>query len=264
VCSIETVIKDATTRGEEAHRKVWEEMRTKQKKGRLCGQMLLALSVLCCLQSKAQSLSGTSGLITIPTAEMPPDGTVRVGAGYIPEKYSTYQDSRPYLPYYASVVFLPFLEVGFRFSRATDDGQKALGDRMLFGRLQFIKEGRRRPALAVGVHDFLRSSEVSTSNFNALYIVASKNIERFGVIPPTSWHLGYGTDVLDARAHQFVGVFGGATIKPASFVEVMFEYDGAIFTMGPRLSVLRYLHLVAAIQNFDTFVGGGALQVKLP
>lgn len=238
-------------------------MSAKKKMGWLCGPVLV-LSVFYCFQSRAQSLTGTSGLITIPTAEMPSDGTVSVGGGYIPEKYSTYQDGRAYVPYYASVVFLPFLEVGFRFSRSTGGGPQALGDRMLLGRLQFITEGRRWPALAVGVHDFLRSSEVSTSNFNALYIVASKNVERFGVIPPTSWHLGYGTDMLDARGHQFVGVFGGATIKLASYAEMMFEYDGATFAVGPRLSVLRYLHLVAAMQNFDTFVAGSALQVKLP
>lgn len=195
---------------------------------------------------------------------MPSDGTISTGVGFIDSKYSTYQEGRAYVPYYASVVFLPFLEVGFRFSRATGTGQKALGDRMLLGRLQLLRESPKRPALAIGVHDFLRSSEVLTSNFNALYVVASKNLRRFGSIPPTSYHLGYGTDILNARGYEFVGVFGGVSARPTSFLELMFEYDGATFALGQRLSVLRYLRIVTALQNLDTLVGGAAVQICLP
>ena len=77
----------------------------------------------------------------------------------------------------ASIGFLPFLELGFRFNRQQDVERAALGDRLLLVRIQALRESDRRPAITVGAHDFLRSTGVETRKFNALYLVATKHFE---------------------------------------------------------------------------------------
>lgn len=212
----------------------------------------------------AQSVTGTNGLVMIPTARMHPDGTLVAGGGFVDGRYSGYvgrtaNERLDYSPFYASVTYLPFLEVGLRFSRAHSGTPVGLGDRMLLVRARVLKERGWMPDLAVGAHDFLRSSENQTSNFNALYAVASKAVplpaaaERWGVRADV--HLGYGTDAMEARGHQFVGVFGGASataFEDAGYLSgwtLMAEYDGTTATVGQRLSLLGAIDLMAALQG---------------
>ena len=239
--------------------------------------LALALAVaLGAPPAPGQSVTGTHGLLTVPTARMHPDGTLVVGAGFVDRAFSTYGGGRDdYAPLYASVTFLPSVELGFRFSRALDSGSpEALGDRMFLARVRVLEERGALPALAVGAHDFLRSSGNPTTFFHALYAVASKRLEPGGglgrAVPEVDLHLGWGTDAVDAGGYQFVGPFGGAAVAlvadgagPVRRLELLAEYDGRTVSVGPRLDVLGRLVLTLGVQGLEAPVGGVALTTRL-
>jgi hypothetical protein len=229
--------------------------------------MLWAVAALAVCTSgavSAQPLTGTSSVITVPVAYVPPDGTVTIGGGFVHRKYADYTRRRyHYAPYFGSIVFLPFLEVSYRFSRALVDLPFALGDRSVNVRLQLLSERGRRPALLVGAHDFIRTTEGQTNNFNALYVVASKTFQPAPKLPRLSLHAGYGTDWISARNRKFVGLFGGLAVSPMHGYELLLEYDGDIFSAGQRIRLFDHIEILTALQNFDVFAGGAAFSFSL-
>lgn len=214
----------------------------------------LAAIIVSAMPVSAQSLTGMTGLITIPTAVMQPDGTVLVGAGRIHREAVTVPDAAHHVaPFYTAITFLPMLELGFRFSPQVGVDRDALGDRTLMARAQVLPERGPWPAVAVGAHDFFKSSGGETRRYNALYVVASKHVAPLGV--PAAIHLGYGSDVIDAKGHQFVGLFGGVAVQPVRFVEFLAEYDGTQALVGGRVSV-RGIYAVGGLAAFRYGVGG--------
>lgn len=223
---------------------------------------LLALS-LRVRASFAQEVTAHSSLILAPTAEMPGDGVVRLSGGFINGEHSTLRGTNDVTPYGASIGFLPFLELGFRFNRRLDSERQALGDRLLLVRVQALSETEMRPAVAIGAHDFLRSTGEETRKFNALYIVATKHFDPALPTGRIGLTLGYGSDIIDARAHQYKGVFGGVSAQPHEILEVMIEHDAATMNVGLRARLFSYVRLMVGLQALDTFVGGAAVQFRL-
>ena len=120
---------------------------------------------------------------------------------------------------------------------------QAIGDRMISVRLRPLKESRFFPAFALGAHDFARvtGTAIPTNNFNALYLSASKGFGLRPVIDRIDFHLGYGTDWLEAKNHQFVGLFGGVSISPRPFIAFMLEYDAERINCGLQISILDFV-----------------------
>ena len=222
----------------------------------LCAAALLAIAG----SAAAQSVTGTHGLATIPTARMLPDGSLVAGTGFVHRRLTDYKEGEyHYAPLYVSITYLPFVEIGFRFSRSLDSGQEALGDRMLLVRLRVLEERGLVPAIAVGAHDFLRSSESQTAFFNALYVVASKWVPApagiRGVVRGVDAHLGYGTDLLDATGHEFVGPFGGVAVpliaegRLLNGWDVLVEYNGRTLNVGQRIRAFGFLDVLGAVDT---------------
>lgn len=250
----------------------------------LSGRWRIALAAVLMMASlgplaQSQSLGGATGLIFVPTARTQADGVLAIGTGYVPDTYSVYtltdspEAAVAYVPTYASVSFLPAVEVGFRFSRAVDTGvPQALGDRMLFARVRVLEERGALPALAVGAHDFLRSTSNQTNQFAALYGVASKQVDLSGlrVVQNADVHVGLGTDWLQGKNNQFVGPFGGVAL---AFVDAetgilrrvvsLAEYDGRTVNVGQRLGLGAGVDLTAALQGLDAFTFGVAARHRL-
>lgn len=211
----------------------------------------------------AQEVTAHSSLMLVPTAEMPGDGVVRVSGGFIDGEHSTLRGANDVTPYGASIGFLPFLELGFRFNRQQGVEREALGDRLLLVRVQTLPETDRRPAVTFGAHDFLRSTGEETRKFNALYIVATKHFDPALPTGRIGLTLGYGSDVIDARAHQYAGVFGGVSARPHEMVELMVEHDAQTLNAGVRGHFLGHIRVMVGLQALDTFIGGAAVQVRL-
>jgi hypothetical protein len=211
--------------------------------------------LLTSVSTFAQALPGTSGLISIPTATIASDGDMAVGMNLIAPDYHGYVadgfEGDAGIVQFATVGFLPFVEVGLRLTRLDSETPQALGDRMVSFRVRLVKESGYRPAVAVGVHDI-----VGTRIFHATYAVASKTVGT--AAGPVGVHLGYGGEVLPLRAagRQFDGLFGGVTLAPRRWVTLMAEYDGERPNTGVRLGPVHGVALLAALQIFDGFSGG--------
>lgn len=222
----------------------------------------LAVWLILCIRiapAHAQVV-GTSSLVSIPVADMPPDGTITVGGGFVDRRYSAYLDGRvDYTPLYVSVEFLPFFELAFRFSRPLGlDDRERLGDRMVSARLRLASETPARPAVVVGAHDFLTVEE--RNYFNALYVVGSKHFQSF---IPIGLHLGYGTDLMEALAYRFVGPFGGMSFTIARHGEVLLEYDADRVNAGLRVEILDRFRALLAVQGLDTVMAGASMVLQL-
>lgn len=203
----------------------------------------------------AQSLTGTTGLLTIPTAEMLEDGEISFGMSLINKKYLVlFDQNKGYhgMANYVTLGYLPFLEISARLTRLLDYSEpQALGDRMASIRLRLLEENGFFPSVVLGAHSLLGASRY----FNASYLVASKSFRRshqtkMGI------HLGYGVGWIEAKSHQFVGLFGGVSLSPRPFITLMLEHDAEKFNWGMRLSLLGPLELLVVLLNFDTFSGG--------
>lgn len=215
--------------------------------------------------SFGQALTGTTSLVRVPSAEIPADGLIRISSGFLHRDFVPLErNDRDIISYAGSIAFLPFLELGFRFNRKLG-AVDALGDRMLIARLQVLKETRSRPALLIGLHDFIRSSESLTTKFHAFYLVGSKGIPfpAHWLLEGVTLHLGYASDILDAQTYELKGIFGGVEIAETNFTETVLEYDGDFVNIGQRFRVWKYLELLVAVQDFKQFTGGGSLQLRL-
>ena len=209
----------------------------------------------------AQSLSGTTGLISIPTAQVQQDADFSFGVNFLNKRHLSYFGGQEHTnAYFVTIGYLPFLEIGLRYTRALHPGPASVGDRMVSVRLKLMSEKSLAPSLVVGAHDFF--STVG-AHFNALYLVASKTLPGQFASGTTALHLGYGVDWKDARNHQFVGLFGGVSWSPGRFVDLMLEYDSERVNGGLRLYLLNHVALLVGLENFDSMSGGLSYKFRL-
>jgi hypothetical protein len=186
---------------------------------------------------------------------MPADGTLAVGVNVVDRRYhgndGVGYDQHAALVEFASVGFLPFVEIGLRLTRMTGIPRQALGDRMVSVRVRLIKEGTDVPAVVVGAHDL-----VGTRRFHTVYAVASKSVAT-PLVGTVGLHLGYGGDPLSLRRHAsgLTGAFGGVSVAPSRWASLFAEYDTERVNAGARLRVWRFA-LLAAAQNMDGFSAG--------
>jgi len=218
------------------------------------------VSFLWSIPAFSQALGYTS-LITVPSADMPADGSVTFGGGFVDKKYTTYVEGIDYTPYYVTVQFLPFLEGTLRFSRLVKFDRQNIsrvGDRVVMGRIRVLEEKGTRPGVVLGAHDFITAERGKF--FNALYVVASKHV-RIGL--PIGFHLGYGTDAIDSVGHQFVGVFGGMAVAALPHTLLMIEFDGDRVNAGARFSLVDHFQVMAGLQGMDVLIAGASIRVQL-
>jgi len=238
---------------------------------------LIILITLIPLAGQGQSIVGTSGLFHVPTAVLPNDGTLTLGASYIPYAYlpdgflavelenGTYDG----LAGYGSLVFLPRLEVMFRYTGNVGKPEKirnqSFMDRMISARVLLLTEGEYRPAVAFGAHDLIGKvlNEKSGSYFAAQYLVASKHVDvaslRLGV------HAGYAFDIPGQQTKAYDGLFGGLNLMPLGDqrLELILEHDSYRPNAAARVRVLRHFSLMAGLWNFEELSLSGSVRVKI-
>ena len=221
----------------------------------------LVVVILVGLLTYSQSIVGTNGQFFIPTAEMHPDRTLVLGAGYIPTGYFQRYNRKvnPGMPTFVTVSLLPFVEVMFRYTHElnmrVNPQTKYYPDRMFAVRIRLLKESKYIPALAVGANDFTKALGLSTAstNYSATYIVGTKSFVFNALTLSTT--LGYGMDVLDLNRYDFLGAFGGVELSHKRFASstVALEYD------------TRNLHLSVGHTFFDRLVlKAGLWDLKKP
>lgn len=128
----------------------------------------LCLSAPACAQEVFDSFGytayGTPGLIDMPSATMAPDAELSFSSSYFEGT------SRNTLTFQIA----PWMTGSFRYSGINDVRGTAPGellDRSFDLRLRLAREGQYRPAIAVGVQDF-----IGTGFYTAEYLVATKHL----------------------------------------------------------------------------------------
>jgi len=227
--------------------------------------LLLVLSLPC----NSQSNTGIPGYVHIPTATFNHDGTLYLGSSFLPKKYLPYSKDRyDAVAFYAGLTFLPFLEVNIRATRLLNlpQGSNHVVDRMPSLRFRLLKEEKYLPSVVIGAHDFITTLESGVArHFGATYLVLTKAtyIDRLSTSLEAT--IGYGTDWLKSGQNEFVGFWGGISLKNSewNFLSLMVEYDGKTTNAGMQLVLLKHLHLTAGLLNFDTLTGSISYHVRL-
>lgn len=190
------------------------------KTGRLAHALLLGTALAAGTFSGGSALaqSGTSGpqptfgdwsgvgIMQIPTARFMPDGQFSIGGAY----------NTPYTRLNASLQALPWLELGMSYTLIdaqdlrprSPAGTTLYRDRQLDLRIRLWDEGPVRPAVAVGLRDFL-----GTDLFGSEYVVASKRIYDFDITAGIGWGMLAGDSSI---RNPITAIFPGAEQRTRS------------------------------------------------
>jgi hypothetical protein len=99
---------------------------------------------------------------------------------------------------------------------------------------------------------------------NALYLVCSKHFDLDSkIFNQFSIHTGFGSDMLNAQHHNFVGLFGGIDFKIINALELMSEYDGLHSNCGLRLKLFDHISLLGGFLQYKYLSGGAAVNFQL-
>ena len=208
----------------------------------------------------AQSVTGTSGLIHIPSARMLEDGQLVLGAGFIPKPYF-YRwgvNENPGLTSYITYQILPFVELMFRYTHELNkpvwnpNGDHYFPDRMFSIRFKLVEEKKYIPAVVFGAHDFSKLTGLSSpsslnSMYAATYLVTSKKIDFKHFSIDTS--LGYAFDLLDLETKDYRGIFYGFELKSLSFdfITLIIENNSKNLNTGIRISPLKMVNMMVGL-----------------
>ncbi|MDD3108043.1 MAG: YjbH domain-containing protein [Alistipes sp.] len=227
----------------------------------------------------AQYFTGTTGLLTIPSADMQRDGTVMIGFNYLNKSmvpvfmgdhYSTYN-------YYFNATFLPFMEVGYMCTllRGTDSfvpykkGKIVNQDRAFSVRFRVLRERKYWPALVIGTNDLYTQTAngqflgtKGNQYFQKFYLAASKRFRCFkddeiGV------HLSY--QYTHRSKDPIKGLALGVNYAPsfAPSLNLILECNVDNLNVGVTYTVLRHLYVQALLQRGSHFSAGAAYKIFL-
>tara|TARA_B100001063_G_C16713324_1_gene529288 strand:+ start:255 stop:962 length:708 start_codon:yes stop_codon:yes gene_type:complete len=207
-----------------------------------------------------QSVTGTSGLIHIPSARMLEDGQLVLGAAYIPKPYFQRYNRRinPGLNTYITVGFLPFLEVMFRYTHElnvpVNTETRYFPDRMFTIRGRLLKEKKYLPAIVLGLQDataILGNTLLAATNYSAIYFVGSKNIKSdFGNFDLS---VGSAFDYKELKTKDYKGVFGGVSFTPSFYhdLSILFEYNSNGINTGFKLNLISKFNLMFGVWDLE-------------
>ena len=220
----------------------------------------------------AQSTTGTRGLVKAPTARMFEDGTISLGAAFIPPGYHkrTFGEWKGYivpnagLNTFVTVNLFPFMEVMFRYSHELNlpvtPITQYFPDRMFTARFKLLNETEKWPAVVLGMQDVVAffakdaAGGGTAPNFASSYLVATKNFEYKGFSIDAS--LGYGSDLGDIPAKEFRGLFGGVEITTPYLkdTQLLLDYDATYINIGVQKQFFKKLHtMVSYYPNHQKF-----------
>lgn len=200
---------------------------------------------------------GGEGLLDVPTARFKEDGALTLG--------TVQQDTEDI--YSVSYQATPWLEGTFRYIIFNPGGAQGssdeLRDRSFDLKLQLLAEKPFRPALALGLRDFLGTGVLSSE-----YLVASKRFGRLDLTAGAGWGRLAGRGVMgnplrlispsyavDRKTQDFgqggtldfndffrddeVGFFGGAELTLPRGTRLLVEYNSDRYEREERLGTLK-------------------------
>ncbi|NLC55724.1 MAG: YjbH domain-containing protein [Armatimonadetes bacterium] len=196
------------------------------------------------------ALSGCTGLVRIPSAEVLPYGQYALGVNALSREYRPYLRGGDTVAHFVTVGVFPRVEVSAVFTN--HDGRlgaqhyEDLGtgvggwniDRMLSVQAVLLPQTAARPvSVAAGWQDI-----AGTGAFRTRYLVATHRRPTYGL------HLGVGDGILGP-------VFAGVDAQATPQIRAMLEYDGAHANLGveARLGHFRVTPVLSGLKS----LGGG-------
>lgn len=228
-------------------------------KGNNCGWRfwVVLLLLLASFESRGQFWDSGSGLLQMPSGDMPQSGTVMISSLFLNKQSTDPVWDYNTFGYGIGIVFLHRIEIGYAMTLFNEKWKGSPNpivfnqDRHFYGKIQLLKEGefgkRWIPAISVGLSDPTTGEtrkgdidytdfDVSEGNgyFNRYYVVATKHFSTsVGVIGA---HLGY------QYSQRTENPFKGPCIavdwvpiwldtSPVS-IKAIAEYDSRTFNVG--------------------------------
>lgn len=244
----------------------------------------ICLCLLICCLGKAQEYIGTSGLIHVPSAEMLPAGTARIGGfflnrEFLPDNIAFHENPGDagvkYNSFNHFLSIAPFSWIEIAYTCTFEKGHKNMDktqpvgyyykDRFFSVKLRPLKEGKWYPAIAIGTNDPLRHYNDHGNDakyFMNFYIAATKHFDFHG--HELGVHLAYRYYPSEYNK-KWQGVVGGITYRPkfAKNLRGIVEYTGNDVNVGVDCYLWKLLFLQASLQNGKYFSGGIMLQIQL-
>ena len=224
--------------------------------------------ILCiALNSFSQSTTGTRGLVKAPTARMFEDGTLSIGAAFIPPGYHkrTFGEKKGEivpnagLNTFVTVNLFPFMEVMFRYTHESNLLVRPytgyFPDRMFTARFKVLNESEKQPAIVIGLQDVTAAFDISCkdcSNFSSTYVVASKQFFFKEIKIDAS--IGYGGGLGNLKVKEFDGFFGGVQISPPNFydAQILVDYDATYLNIGVQKQLFNRIQtMVSYYPNYQ-------------
>ena len=209
----------------------------------------------------SQNLEGMEGLFFIPTAEVKEDAKLAFGINYLNKNIVSFGRFKyDAANYYITLNFLPFIQSSIRITRfrgSPPNTTQAIGDRTASIKIRLFEESDIRPAVSIGIHDLFTvfGGEAAVHN-NAFYLVATKNMELDSFLSNIALTIGYGSDLMRAENHNFVGLFGGAAFRVFQYLDLLIEYDTKRMNGGVKAKLFNHLNLLIGALDFKYISSG--------
>lgn len=237
-----------------------------QNKKKNCMVAIVAMALLLiATRLNAQYTLGSTGLFNIPTADWQETGTFRAGANYLPEQITPSIFSYNTGNYFLNLTFFSFVELTYRQTllKSTYMSTKPKyqeQDRSYSIRFNLFKEGKIRPAIAIGSNDPL--ADTGTNYFQSIFGVATKGFD-LGSGNSLSSSLGYYIPWAFEKENRsygnhYDGLFAGVSYSPGFYRElkVIAEYDSHNFNVGAAVRLWKHLSVHAFANDFNSVSGG--------
>ena len=228
--------------------------------GRKIRLILICLITISSLQSQAQALYGTTGLLHAPTAEMQKDKTFMAGGNVlhlVPLQYISSNEIKYTFNYYLNITIFPWLEVGYTctinyanhgstYFPEQSWGKYTNQDRAFNARLRLWKEGWWKswtPQIVLGLDDptsheaygggAIKFDEDGMQNNHYRRPAAGVNF-KFNLLPEDN-----------------------LAVKALNGLDLMAEYDARTVNIGAHYQLWKdHINLIAELNNGKYFSGG--------
>ncbi|GAB3964253.1 hypothetical protein GCM10028806_01570 [Spirosoma terrae] len=250
----------------------------------------IGLGLLCSLYSGRLwgqvNVSGKSGLLYIPTAEVQEDGTFSFGYTFNPSNYAfRFNKKNSESISFVNLVILPRLEVNLNLLNPNGPvrfADKGIGDRQIDLKYVVLTEKEKRPSLAVilSAPFGIDNSLITNALVATKHVSLSKSIETaitIGMGSPYSLYRaevknsqnedifsGYTLkDKRDRPYHYLSGPFGGVKLSFAKKAGVMVEWDSQHLNAGGYVTLFKHWTIQAGLLNGDQFTAGTSYSLRL-
>ncbi|SOD98340.1 YjbH domain-containing protein [Spirosoma fluviale] len=237
------------------------------------------------------NISGKSGLMYIPSADVQEEGTFTVGYAYSPSRYAIkYNRTNSESIYFISLVVLSRLEINVNLLRPNGMAPRSsvgfaaegIGDRQIDLKYVFMTEKTRWPSVALilsapfGIdNSLITNALVATKHVKLSKIIdagftvgmgSPYSLYRSGVKNEENSDIFTGYTLKDKRDKPYyylAGPFGGVNLSVANKAGLMFEWDSQHVNIGLYARLVRHWTLQAGLVNGDQLTFGTSYSLNL-